>query len=102
VSRPGARPGVGRPPAPGSWPLSTARRPGFLDRTDLACATVPTDLFFPRKDEGRQVAEAFAVCRRCPVLDECRAWAVPISDLYGIVGGTTRKERQRLRAGRAS
>jgi WhiB family redox-sensing transcriptional regulator len=102
MGRPRTRAGTGRPPAPGTWPLNAAKRPDFFDRTDRGCARSHPDLFFPGKDDSKQAAAALALCRRCPVLTECRAWAIPISDLYGIVGGTTRKERQRLRAGRAS
>jgi Transcription factor WhiB len=52
---------------------------------------------------------AISVCRRCPVLAHCRAYALslrPIDDLVGVLGGLTvseraaaRRERQRaLRA----
>lgn len=59
--------------------------------------------FFPSAGAGpeyeAQVAAAKAVCTGCPVLAECRAWA--LHELaYGIAGGMTEDERRQHRAGR--
>ncbi len=100
MSRVGIR--TGAPPAqPGTWPLNLAPRPDFFDDPDRACNGQPPELFFPTKDDGKALHAALAICRRCPVMAACREWAVPISDLYGVVGGTTFKERKRIRAARA-
>lgn len=43
------------------------------------------------------VEEAKAVCRRCPVIDECAEWAFDNDERYGIWGGLTEDERARMR-----
>jgi WhiB family redox-sensing transcriptional regulator len=45
----------------------------------------------------RQIAEAKALCARCPMLEKCRDWAVTSGEPEGIWGGTTPQERRRLR-----
>jgi len=60
-----------------------------------ACRDKPTDLWFPEK--GDMAREAYAICRRCPVKDECLDHAMRIPKLRGIWGGTTEKERSRMR-----
>ena len=72
-------------------------------RTRAACCGTPgPDLFFPLDTTGgpaaRQVAAAKAVCARCPVLAECRSWAIN-HEAYGIWGGLTEHQRARLRHG---
>jgi WhiB family redox-sensing transcriptional regulator len=39
------------------------------------------------------IAEAKTVCRHCPVIRECEAYAIARDDKYGIWGGKTSKER---------
>lgn len=68
-----------------------------------ACRGTDTDLFFPewvssgvpQPRHREQVAEAKAICRRCPLLEMCRTWALrqPWQHLYGIHGGMTQHER---------
>lgn len=70
-------------PFPGPW-----RRRG-------ACLVVPTEVFFPGPGESLEPAKA--VCRACPVVNECREYALGVSDLKGIWGGLGEEERQRLR-----
>lgn len=63
-----------------------------------ACLTEWPELFFPDKKDKRG-AEAKAICRtRCPVMDECLAYALA-SDfpLIGIFGGTSEHERRGMR-----
>lgn len=64
------------------------------------CRYVDPELFFPTAESGpvyeAQVAEAKAVCARCPVRAECLDWA--LGELpYGIAGGLTEDERAALR-----
>lgn len=47
----------------------------------------------------REIAEAKAVCARCPVKDECLAHALRNEEPDGIWGGLTREGRKRLRLG---
>jgi len=61
---------------------------------DGLCTQVDTDLFFPEK--GGSTREAKAVCGRCPVLAECRDWAVATRQRYGVWGGLSERERRAL------
>ena len=48
-------------------------------RHDAVCRDEDPELFFPVGNSGPallQIAEAKAVCRRCPVASECLAWAL--------------------------
>ena len=63
------------------------------------CLGLPADLFFPeRGSSGHNVEEAKAVCRRCSVVLECRAYAytVPV-EVTGVWGGEAARERLRNR-----
>ncbi|MFF5497882.1 WhiB family transcriptional regulator [Streptomyces aquilus] len=66
------------------------------------CLREDPDLFFPTGDirSGRtvlQIDEAKAVCRRCPVAEQCLSWAVDADPVEGIWGGTTEGERRAMR-----
>ncbi|MEU9706213.1 WhiB family transcriptional regulator [Streptomyces sp. NPDC047981] len=66
---------------------------------DSLCSAAP-DLFFPvgtGARTNRQAAAAKALCRRCPVIEPCRAWALSTGPLHGIWGGMTRADRRQLR-----
>lgn len=68
-------------------------------RTHSACREEDPDLFFPTGTTGPalvQVAEAKAVCRRCPVMDACLDWALDNGDLDGVWGGTDEEDRRRI------
>jgi WhiB family redox-sensing transcriptional regulator len=67
-------------PAPGAW------------RQDAACRGGDLDLFFP--DAGEWSHAATAICRTCPVIDECRAYARAHPSLHGIWAGQGERERQ--------
>ncbi|WP_406442132.1 WhiB family transcriptional regulator [Streptomyces sp. NBC_00631] len=69
-------------------------------RERAECLRVDPDLFFPISDSGltlRQIAEAKAVCGRCPVMKQCLDWAVRAGQVEGIWGGTTDGERRAAR-----
>lgn len=53
------------------------------------CLGFPTEWFFG-DDEGKKV------CRGCPVKDQCLEYALEHGEL-GIWGGTSERERRRLR-----
>lgn len=58
---------------------------------------IDADLFFPVGDSGpavRQAAAAKAVCARCPVVAQCRDWALASAEPDGIWGGMTAAERR--------
>jgi WhiB family redox-sensing transcriptional regulator len=59
-----------------------------------ACRQFDPDLFFPGPDGS--AADAVKICRACPVLDECREWALDARVAFGIWGGMTERERRRV------
>ncbi len=67
-------------------------------RTQAACLTagLPTGLFFPPRGDWKSLASARQVCSGCPVRTDCRDFAVRTRQ-HGVWGGTTEKERRRLR-----
>jgi WhiB family redox-sensing transcriptional regulator len=68
-------------------------------RHKAECRKEDPELFFPVGTSGpalAQIVKAKAVCRRCPVSQECLAWALA-SGQDGIWGGLTEDERRALR-----
>lgn len=59
-----------------------------------ACRTADPDLFFPGSDDAAD--EAVRICRGCPVIEECREWALDMRVRYGVWGGLTETDRRRL------
>lgn len=65
------------------------------------CRGMDSDLFFsPESERGlakrQRVGQAKEVCARCPVVERCRSHALESHEPYGVWGGTTPEERQRL------
>lgn len=76
------------PDAPGAWmKRGTCRREG-----------APTRMFFPSSQDRKMRAAAKAMCARCPVKAECLEYALG-TDAYGVWGGMSDSERQRLPSG---
>ena len=82
-------------------------------RRDAACRNHPTELFFP-STRGRlrtsrrlvsvgqlQEVAALDVCATCPVREECLEYALD-RDEVGVWGGTTDRDRRRIRKARAA
>lgn len=63
------------------------------------CRSVDPNLFFPDPSDYTQVKKAKAVCAVCPVINECREYALPDASLSGTWGGMS--ERDRMTARRA-
>jgi WhiB family redox-sensing transcriptional regulator len=70
-------------PFPGSW------------RNDGACREVPPAIFFPGR--GEEATAARAVCTACPVVEECRSYALGVAGLKGVWGGLSEHDRTDLR-----
>ncbi|MBC2864756.1 WhiB family transcriptional regulator [Streptomyces mexicanus] len=69
-------------------------------RYRAACREEDPDLFFPIGSTGpalHQTERAKAVCRRCPVQEECLQWALETDQTSGVWGGTSETERRGLR-----
>ena len=66
-----------------------------------ACLHCDPDLFFPIACSGPalgQVAQAKAICARCPVRSECLQFALTTHQVHGVWGGTSEEERRMLRS----
>jgi WhiB family redox-sensing transcriptional regulator len=68
-------------------------RPRWMERA--ACRGLSTDLFFPER--GADASAAKAVCAACPVRDDCYEYAFESGERHGIWGGTSERERRRIR-----
>ena len=51
--------------------------------------------FFPSR--GESVAHAKKICAECPVQGECLEYALENSELFGVWGGMSERQRQRIR-----
>lgn len=66
--------------------------------SDGLCGTRP-DLDFYTEDDA-EIAEAKAVCRDCPVLQQCRDYSLaPQADEWGVWAAMTRQERRDIQHG---
>ncbi len=67
-------------------------------RENGACNDIDQDIFFPQR--GASTKEAKAICAGCIVQLECREFAIVNGEIYGIWGGTSERERRRIRKSR--
>ena len=61
---------------------------------------IDPELFFPIGETGpalTQIKAAKAVCRRCPVIEECLRWALETGQDDGVWGGMSETERRKLK-----
>lgn len=68
-------------------------------RHDAICRSEDPELFFPVGTGGPallQVEQAKAVCGRCPVTEECLAWAFSSRQDAGVWGGMSEDERRAM------
>ena len=59
-----------------------------------SCREMNPDLFFP--EPGEATDDAVRICRGCPVLEECRDWALGTRVKYGVWGAMTERDRRRV------
>ena len=64
-------------------------------RRQAACRGVDTALFF--NERGENAGEAKAVCAGCPVVEQCREYALTAYVNQGVWGGLTNTELKALR-----
>ncbi len=74
------------------------RQPRPSWQEDAACQGLPTTVFYlPDGARGPTALlheeEAKAVCRRCPVVEQCRHYASQTHEHYGVWGGLSPTER---------
>ena len=69
-------------------------------RYQAACRDEDPELFFPIGNTGPallQIEEAKSICRICPVIEECLAWALESGQDSGVWGGLSEDERRALK-----
>ncbi len=67
-----------------------------------ACLDEDPELFFPVGTSGQaslQTEQAKLICRRCPVVDECLAFAMETGQDAGVWGGLSERELRTRRRG---
>jgi WhiB family redox-sensing transcriptional regulator len=79
------------------WPIYSS----YEWQQSGACAQADPGLFFHPEGERGSVrrlrdSQAVAVCLACPVLLACRRHALSAREPYGVWGGTTEDERERI------
>lgn len=73
--------------------------PDWFDQA--ACIGMETSLFYPERGYIHEVRAAKAVCEGCPVRWRCLNHALTDVERYGIWGGTSEKQRQRMRTSKS-
>ena len=68
---------------------------------DGVCRSVDPEVFFPPDSERgpvrqRRELQAKQYCEHCPVLARCREHALMVQEPYGVWGGLTPRERDRI------
>jgi WhiB family transcriptional regulator, redox-sensing transcriptional regulator len=64
------------------------------------CTEVDPEIFFPERGGSSKAARA--VCSNCEVRMQCLEYALNNKEQFGIWGGTSERERRRLRKERAT
>lgn len=60
------------------------------------CQQADPEVFFPVYQGDGSAIRAKAICRMCPVRRQCLDYALEHREHYGVWGGTTSGERDRL------
>jgi WhiB family redox-sensing transcriptional regulator len=64
-------------------------------QSNARCAEVDPEIFFPER--GGSSKKAREVCSDCEVSAQCLEYALNNKEQFGIWGGTSERERRRLR-----
>jgi len=77
---------------------------GAIFAADLAwvddsalCSQVDSALFFVEPGHDHAAALAKAICRECPLIEQCLRYALDRPEFGGIWGATTENDRRELR-----
>ena len=63
-------------------------------RAKANCKGMDRDIFYPEDGRVHELAER--ICTACPVLDDCREYAI-LHETHGIWGATGEKQREMIR-----
>ncbi len=69
-------------------------------QSNARCAEVDPEIFFPERGGSSKAARA--VCAQCSVRAQCLEYALNNKEQFGIWGGTSERERRRIRKERAT
>ena len=69
-------------------------------QANARCTEVDPEIFFPERGGSSKAARA--VCNRCEVRMQCLEYALNNKEQFGIWGGTSERERRRLRRERTA
>lgn len=86
-------------PPVADWAIDLAGLFGAADGKDWQeqglCAQTDPELFFP--DKGGSTRDAKRVCQACPIRSQCLEYAFAHDERWGIWGGTSPRERRKLK-----
>ncbi len=70
----------------------------YPDFTNATCKEIGLEFFFQEHHSATSSEERKAkqICKECPVMKECLEWGLA-HESYGIWGGTSPRERMRIR-----
>jgi WhiB family redox-sensing transcriptional regulator len=68
-------------------------------QANARCHEVDPEIFFPERGGSSKAARS--VCGQCKVREQCLEYALNNKEQFGIWGGTSERERRRLRRERA-
>lgn len=63
-------------------------------REEALCAQVDPDMWF-QENNPDPTRNALSICHQCPVMEECRQFAVDNEICHGVWGGMTTAQRRR-------
>jgi WhiB family redox-sensing transcriptional regulator len=67
----------------------------WYDQAACLDPDVDPEIFFP--GDGERAEPAKRICQGCPVMDECRDWALANDERFGVWGGLSERERRRVK-----
>lgn len=82
-------------PLPQTPTLPVRSEPWLLH---AACRGADSNIFFPPRGANRQMLQAKQICFTCPVRPDCLQYALDNHCIHGVFGGTSERERRRLRS----
>lgn len=68
-----------------------------FDLKQALCGQTDPELFFAEQQGTGTINAAKRICNECPVRIDCLEWALKNDERYGVWGGTTPRERARLK-----
>lgn len=68
----------------------------LLWQLSAACQGLPDYVYFPELTNEHAVRYAKKICAICPVLQECRDWALTHHERHGVWGGLSEKDRRAI------